>query len=213
MKKEMEVDEEGEEEEEEDNEVKTVEGETENKNVRVRKRRKMSERDRAAGPNHQCPLADCGLRFKTEPLLVSHLLQFHPDQEDSGLQRHYHKCPQSGCFLVFKHAMGKKMLAHLDQVHQVDGKRLELGVASTVCSYCAKIFNTATALRRHLQNTHEAPVVPCHICGQFIRGSQNLNVHLRVTHSNVKFKCPEPGCPVEAKNKDHLKDHIAAIHR
>ena len=55
--------------------------------------------------------------------------------------------------------------------------------------------------------------MPCHICGQFIRGTQNLNVHLRVTHSNVKFQCPEPGCPVEAKNKDHLKDHIAAIHR
>ena len=77
----------------------------------------------------------------------------------SGPQGKYHKCPQSGCFLVFKHAMGKKMLTHLEQIHHVDGKKLELGVQSTVCSYCAKIFNTAFALRRHLQNTHEAPMV------------------------------------------------------
>ena len=74
-------------------------------------------------------------------------------------QGKYHKCPQPGCFLVFKHAMGKKMLTHLEEIHQVDGKKLELGRLSTVCSYCAKIFNTAFALRRHLQNTHEAPMV------------------------------------------------------
>jgi hypothetical protein len=32
-------------------------------------------------------------------------------------------------------------------------------------------------------------------------------------HGNARFTCPEPNCDVTAKNKDHIKDHIAAIHR
>ena len=133
----------------------------EEKKGRPRKRRKTSPPP-SHQQHHQCPLSDCRLRFKTEPQAVSHLLQFHPDHPEARTKPQgglYHKCPQSGCFLVFKHAMGKKMLTHLEEIHQVDGKKLELGVQSTVCSYCAKIFNTALALRRHLQNTHEAPMV------------------------------------------------------
>ena len=161
--------------------------------------------------NHICLV--CDLKFARENSLVSHYLEDHPHIELEATKS-YHKCPQEGCSKVFKHLLGKKMLDHLKKSHSINSQEIkEETEKSTHCTYCAKVFNTPGALRKHLQNTHEAPVVPCHICGTFIKGTTNLNVHLRVTHGNIKYKCPEPGCTVEAKNKDHLKDHIAAIHR
>ena len=111
------------------------------------------------------------------------------------------QCPQ--CEKTFHSSNYLKI--HIKRIHDL--------VRDHMCDVCCKTFATPQDLNNHqIVHTGEKNF-PCHICGQFIRGSQNLNVHLRVTHSNVKFKCPEPGCPVEAKNKDHLKDHIAAIHR
>ena len=176
------------------------------------KQKKNDKTDNFCGPvNHICIV--CDLKFSRENILVSHYLQDHP-QIELEASKSYHKCPQEGCFVVFKHLLGKKMLDHLKKSHSINSQEIkEEKEKNTHCTYCAKVFNTPGALRKHLQNTHEAPVVPCHICGTFIKGTTNLNVHLRVTHGNIKYKCPEPGCTVEAKNKDHLKDHIAAIHR
>lgn len=39
-----------------------------------------------------------------------------------------------------------------------------------------------------------------------------MRMHLKLVHGDTKFYCPEPGCKVTAKNRDHIKDHVAAIH-
>ena len=108
--------------------------------------------------SYVCLVEECRQKFKRENLLASHLLQHHPDHHQQ-LSGSFHKCPQEECFTVFRHWMGKKMMTHLQAQHEVDGRQLEAGLKSTVCSYCAKVFNTPVALRRHVQNTHEAPVV------------------------------------------------------
>ena len=128
--------------------------------ARVRRKRKSgdSQLDGGANGNFLCLVEECRQKFKRENLLASHLLQHHPAHQQQ-LTGSYHKCPQADCFTVFRHSMGKKMMAHLQDQHQMDGSTLDVGVSTTVCSYCAKVFNTPFALKRHIQNTHEAPVV------------------------------------------------------
>ena len=45
------------------------------------------------------------------------------------------------------------------------------------------------------------------------RNSNVASTTSTVVHGNQMYNCPEPGCDVKAKNKDHIKDHYAAIHK
>jgi len=159
-----------------------------------------------------CLEEGCELTFLKEPTYISHLLKCHPET-NLELTKAWHKCPENDCYKVFKDLMGKTMINHLQKFHENNPNVKAEMEKNNDCSYCGKSFSHSHHLKKHIETAHEAPVIPCHICGAFIKGHKTLNVHIRVVHGNTRFKCPEPGCNVEAKNKDHIKDHIAAIHR
>ncbi len=53
----------------------------------------------------------------------------------------------------------------------------------------------------------------CILCEPSYPWIKDVLVGIQAVHGNARFTCPEPNCDVTAKNKDHIKDHIAAIHR
>lgn len=183
------------------------------KEVKVKVKREKSKKSCSnETTSFSCMEDGCDITFLKEPTYVSHLLKSHPHQSYDIIKT-WHKCPENECFKVFKDLMGKNMINHLQKFHEDNPDVKAEKEKNNDCSYCGKSFSHSHYLKKHIENAHEAPVIPCHICGTFIKGHKTLNVHIRVVHGNTRFKCPEPGCNVEAKNKDHIKDHIAAIHR
>jgi uncharacterized Zn-finger protein len=159
-----------------------------------------------------CLNPDCDMTFTKEPAFISHLLKAHPEL-GSEAAKDWHKCPESNCFKVFRDPEGKNIINHMQKFHQDNPDVMAEKEKDNTCSYCGKGFSHSSYLKKHVETQHEAPVVPCHICGTFIKGHKTLNVHIRVVHGNQMYNCPEPGCEVKAKNKDHIKDHFAAIHK
>jgi len=184
-----------------------------NKPTKVKlKKEKNKKNSQVENTSFSCNEDGCDITFLKEPTYVSHLLKSHPDKNYEIIKT-WHKCPENNCFKVFKDLMGKNMINHLQKFHEDNAEVKAEKEKNNDCSYCGKSFSHSHYLKKHIESAHEAPVIPCHICGTFIKGHKTLNVHIRVVHGNTRFKCPEPGCNVEAKNKDHIKDHIAAIHR
>jgi len=182
------------------------------KEVKVKVKKERTKKGVNETAFFSCQDDGCDLTFFKEPTYVSHLLKSHPDKR-SEVEKSWHKCPENDCFKVFRDFMGKNMINHLQKFHEDNPDVRAEKQKNNDCSYCGKSFSHSHYLKKHIENAHEAPIIPCHICGTFIKGHKTLNVHIRVVHGNTRFKCPEPGCNVEAKNKDHIKDHIAAIHR
>ena len=178
------------------------------KEKRLKARVKMEE---GVG-SFTCHHPECGVSFTKEPAFVSHLLKEHREEGARAVEG-WHKCPQAGCFKVFREQQGKNMINHMVKFHKDNPVVKAEQERDNTCSYCGKKFSHSSYLRKHVETHHEAPVVPCHICGTFIKGQKTLNVHIRVVHGNQMFSCPEPGCDVKAKNRDHIKDHVAAIHK
>ena len=179
-------------------------------NVKNKKHKKMKTRVKAEDmSSYRCDL--CEMTFSKEPALISHLLKSHPGEDRVG--KDWHKCPEVTCYKVFRDPEGKNMINHMQKFHQDNPNVKAEKEKDNTCSYCHKNFTHSSYLQKHVDAHHEAPFVPCHICGALIKGHKTLNVHIRVVHGNQMYSCPEPGCEVKAKNKDHIKDHFAAIHK
>ena len=187
----------------------------EREQTRMKKERKKANimlKDEEESSSFNCLLNDCHTRFTKEPAYVSHLLRSHPGEEVEQVKG-WHKCLEDSCYKVFRDPCGKNMINHMQKFHKDNPDVKAEKEKNNVCSYCSKTFAHSSYLKKHVETQHEAPVVPCHICGAFIKGHKTLNVHIRVVHGNQMYNCPEPGCDVKAKNKDHIKDHYAAIHK
>ena len=90
------------------------------------------------------------------------------------------------------------------------------------CSYCGKVFSRASALKKHLQETHEAVSVTCHICGKVVRCANFLKSHLKNAHGEKKVdrklatedienrKCSY--CSKVFSTEGNLKVHLKKTH-
>ena len=180
---------------------------------KIKKERiKAKFEEETEGGSFYCLFNDCHTSFTKEPAYVSHILRTHP-QDGAQAVKGWHKCPEDSCYKVFRDPCGKNMINHMQKFHKDNPDVKAEKEKDNVCSYCSKKFAHSSYLKKHIESQHEAPIVPCHICGAFIKGHKTLNVHIRVVHGNQMYNCPEPGCDVKAKNKDHIKDHYAAIHK
>ena len=88
----------------------------------------------------------------------------------------------------------------------------EIQLKDLKCRYCEKTFSKPWNVIKHIQNTHEAHSVPCHVCGKMIKSKLYLDQHLKLVHGEKRFKCQVPGCESKFSSKNNLIDHVAAVH-
>lgn len=76
--------------------------------------------------------------------------------------------------------------------------------ADNACAYCAKLFTTAGALKRHIQCIHEnvKPFI-CDCCGKAMKTITALNEHKLVHTDECPYECPV--CQRRFKNMARLK--------
>ena len=148
--------------------------------------------------------------------LVSHIIEFHQDKHEKVTDG-WGKCSEEGCFHSYKEGVPhytKHLINHLKNAHPDSPILLAETGQRNECSYCGKVFKYNYSLKKHLETLHEAPSVPCHICGILLKGQKILDTHVKIVHEkSIRHHCPEPGCTMTAVNSHYLKDHIAVVHR
>jgi len=170
-----------------------------------RPNRKIGPRTKKFG----CDVNLCDFEFYKETELALHIQQQHPGVAHSLLER-YNVCPAVGCGKVWVVRKGPTLSSHLERCTAAAQTNL---ASNSECNICGNSFRSPHFLKKHIAGVHEAPPLTCYICGAIVKGETPLRTHLKLVHGDTKFSCPEPGCDVTAKNRDHIKDHVAAIHR
>ncbi|KAJ1471477.1 hypothetical protein T484DRAFT_1977699 [Baffinella frigidus] len=80
------------------------------------------------------------------------------------------------------------------------------------CLYCAKSFDTKSALSTHERVHTGAKPFSCEDCGKGFSQKCNLQNHLK-THSGVKdYVCHEAGCGKAFSDPSNLKQHLEKTH-
>merc|ERR1712051_350482 len=119
------------------------------------------------------------------------------------------RCAEPDCFHVYREGVPhytKHLINHIKSCHPESPVLLAETGQKNEFSYCGKIFKYNYSLKKHLETLHEAPTVPCHICGILLKGQKTLSTHLKSVHEKtVRHHCPEPGCTMTAVNSHHLK--------
>lgn len=150
---------------------------------------------------HPCKWKDCGLRFASSALLMSHLSLAHVGSGKAGYTCEWEGCDRAGGGDGKGFAQRQKVMRHL-QTHTGD--------RPFVCSVCHKSFSEAMTLTQHMRvHTNERPYACTHPgCDKAFALASALTIHLR-THSGDKpFKCPHPGCGSAFAESSNLSKHV-----
>jgi KRAB domain-containing zinc finger protein len=96
---------------------------------------------------------------------------------------------------------------HIKQVHTS-------GIHQCDFEGCEKVFKSAKLVRRHVRRTHlkSDPKYICEVCSRAVATSQLLEMHMNSIHLNLKYYCVYPGCELEYKRKNNLREHLLKHH-
>jgi len=97
----------------------------------------------------------------------------------------------------------------------LDKKPCTEDIEERQCKYCNMVFSTKSNLKVHVQRTHEAISVTCHICGKVSKSELSLKRHIKNVHGNKnqsieKRKCSY--CNKVFSDDKNLSKHIHNIH-
>jgi hypothetical protein len=180
---------------------------------------------------HRCPYPDCDKTYLEEKHLAQHIKGSHTHEKR-------YACPEEGCGKAFvtatrlrRHAAvhegqerfrcrGYGECAESFRKHQTLQRHVRmahLGLAAFVCQAegkgCEAGFDTAGALRRHVEREHGAVKFWCEECGSEEDGGRvgfrtllALQAHMRKEHVNCVF------CEVKCGSQAELERHVDMYH-
>ncbi|KAK9540881.1 hypothetical protein VZT92_003302 [Zoarces viviparus] len=142
---------------------------------------------------YACKFEDCGLQFKKNKQLKSHVCEQHT-------QLAPYPCTYEDCRMRF--AVPSKLKRH-EKVHRGYPCKDE------GCSFTGK---TWTEYLKHRKEQHRL-VLRCDQCNKVFRGSWFLQQHQRVhSETRVVFKCPRDGCGRSYTTLFNLQSHVGSFH-
>uniref|UniRef100_A0A1A7WTM1 Transcription factor IIIA n=1 Tax=Iconisemion striatum TaxID=60296 RepID=A0A1A7WTM1_9TELE len=170
-----------------------VDGCTEAFTTAANRRRHISRIHSQEQPKYACKYEDCGLKFKKNKQLKSHVCEQHS-------QLPLYKCTFEGCQMRF--TFPSKLKRH-EKVHK--GYSCEE-------QHCAFTGKTWTDLLKHKKEQHR-PVIKCDQCSKVFRDSWFLQQHQHVhSETRVVFRCPRDGCERSYTTMFSLQSHINTFH-
>ena len=132
------------------------------------------------------------------------------DVEPKTFNKHLKKkpfnCTEEGCGKAF--ALRNDLVRHISQVHLKERKYIctEAG--------CRKKFGHKSNMERHRREVHlKDGLVHCDDCEKDFLRKDNLKVHIKTVHQNIRpHCCKEKGCKKAFALKKDLVKHVRGVH-
>jgi Zinc finger, C2H2 type/C2H2-type zinc finger len=139
---------------------------------------------------HTCKV--CGKSFRGLQRYKVHV-EYHVD----GKTHECPECPQKfNCMALLR----KHKRTHKEREKPVN-----------LCTLCGKVYDTASALKYHMNTHNGVKPYKCPDCDQRFARIFGLNNHVNSQHKNVRFKCKD--CDMEYIQKGKLALHTVLRHQ
>ncbi|XP_045107959.1 zinc finger protein 658B-like [Portunus trituberculatus] len=186
----------------------------------------MEKHKENSGQHRLLVCGECGILYKTQASLDSHLLLHRESQTSEGIAWPYtcHTCQEKfssraslsnhtkefHSISVFQCPECSKTCKTLKLLHLHRVRKHTAGDQQFLCPLCSKTFHILKDLRRHMQTHNPAGARECPVCHSKFKTDSTLRTHMK-SHSKGKpydcSICLFPFCSVEA-----LTAHLQSYH-
>ncbi|XP_068215374.1 zinc finger protein 665-like [Palaemon carinicauda] len=160
----------------------------------------------------------CGKQYSQKQNLRDHISRYHSEEDSSS--RYPYSCEY--CKRMYRNE--NNLTKHLEsqggkcntcgEVLPCSGLlfRHKKNHASSSCEYCAKTFQSKSALQIHVNIKHKDKGLQCSMCPKKFLFPSYLKLHFANAHSQCtpQYKCQE--CGFCAVTESYLKSHMTRMH-
>lgn len=174
----------------------------------------------------KCP--QCDKNFVSQGILNHHLRKKHIEDESERkkfqcsmcnkttktkvhlqehIALHHEKISKFSCHLCERKCHSELSLkTHMKYVHSNKFIRCDF-------EGCGKVFKHPKDLNNHFRKSHTNVCSRvCDICTIEFSNPTSLKLHKDVVHFNFRYYCVYPGCNIEYKRKNNIRDHLKKHH-